>query len=287
MVGYVGQGHSRVAQGGGYSNGSRMQRLADKFVQLSHKSEGALVLYVTAGDPDLSQLPEILKALVEGGADAIEIGIPYSDPIADGPTIQASSQRALDRGVTPKAIYEALKGLDLGIPIVAMGYANTFYRRGYEETANDLLNAGVSAVILCDMTPDEAKDWVEVARAKELDTVFLAAPTSTNERLGVVARASTGFIYAVSRTGVTGAESTVPAEIGNLVGALKAESNLPVCVGFGVSRPEHVAAVCQVADGAVIGSALVTLLAEKWQGGAGRAAIIERVREWKAATKKA
>lgn len=259
--------------------------LQTRFDQLRQKGEKALVLFVTAGDPGLEQLPAILDALSEAGADVIEVGVPFTDPIADGPTIQASSQRALDRGVTPRQVLTMLGGQDFGAPIVLMGYYNTVLRRGLAEFAQAARDAGASGTIMCDLIPEEAADWVNASQTAGLDTVFLAAPTSTEERLEAVARASSGFVYAVSRTGVTGAASQAGADVDSLVTKLKAHTGLPVCVGFGISRPEHVASVCAVADGAVVGSWLVDKLAAEWDGGAGKSALQSAVRELKNATR--
>jgi tryptophan synthase alpha chain len=259
--------------------------LSERFGALSAKGEKALVLYVTAGDPPLDQLPAILSALEEGGADVIEVGLPFSDPIADGPTIQASTQRALEAGTTPTAVLEALAQSKVSAPILTMGYYNTILRFGLTEAARKLHEAGVSGTIISDLTPEESDPWVTAAKAQAIDSIFLAAPTSTDARLDEVCRRSAGFVYAVSRTGVTGAGSEVPADVRTLVARLKARTPLPICVGFGISRPEHVRMVCEVADGAVIGSWLVDLLHREWNGGSGRAEIVNRLQALKAATK--
>lgn len=262
-----------------------MPTLAHTFDALRTNGEKALVLYVTAGDPSLDDLPAICDALVEGGADVIEIGVPFSDPIADGPTIQASSQRALDRGTRPGAVLDSLSRGGCGVPVVLMGYYNTMLRPGLANFAGRAKSSGVSGAIVCDIIPEEAGDWVAEARRAGLDTVFLASPTSTAERLQAVAAHSTGFVYAVSRTGVTGATQQAGAEVARLVGDLKGMTSVPVCVGFGISTPQHVADVCRVADGAVIGSWLVDYLATNWDGGRGRAALVDAVKSLKSATR--
>jgi len=261
-----------------------MSALSDRFSLLKSNNERALVLFVTAGDPDLKELPAILETLAEAGADAIEVGIPFSDPIADGPTIQAASQRALDRGVTPRAILDTLNGFDR-CPLILMGYINPMIRMGLDQFADAALAAGASGTIVCDVIPEEADAWIEVSRPRDLDTIFLAAPTSTDDRLERVCKASSGFVYAVSRTGVTGTNSTAANEAESIVARLRPHTNLPICVGFGISTPDQVRAVCQVADGAVVGSSLVDQIAREWQGGAGKAAIKERVAALKAATR--
>ncbi|MFI5384749.1 MAG: tryptophan synthase subunit alpha [Fimbriimonadales bacterium] len=262
-----------------------MTPIAAKFAELKSRGEKALILFVTAGDPSLADLPSILETLLEGGADIVEVGIPFSDPIADGPTIQASTQRALDQGVTPTAVFDLLAEQSPKAPIVAMGYYNTVLRLGLTTAAKALKRAHIAGTIISDLTPEESGEWAAASRAEGLDTIFLAAPTSTDPRLDEVCRHSSGFVYAVSRTGVTSERVAVPPEARDLVTRIKARTGLPVCVGFGISKPEHVKMVCEVADGAVIGSWLVDLLAREWKGGAGREMIAGLVRELKYATK--
>lgn len=263
-----------------------MGRIAERFSALASQGQKALVPFVLAGDPTLEDLPEILDALAEAGADVIEVGIPFSDPIADGPTIQAASQRALDRGVTPSDVLAAVSRRDpSGPPIVLMGYLNPILRMGLQAFADRAAAVGCSGTIVSDLTPEESQEWRSASERAGLDTIFLAAPTSTDARLEVVCRASTGFVYAVSRTGVTGAAQEVPPEVSHLVERIKARTGRAVCVGFGISRPEHVAMVCRVADGAVVGSWLVDRLARDWNAGEGRARLIEAVRALKAATR--
>ena len=259
--------------------------LAEQFAALKSRNEAALILCVTAGDPDLAELPAILETLQAAGADAIEIGIPFTDPIADGPTIQASSQRALDRGVTPDAVLEALGKATLTVPVVLMGYMNPVLRMGYDAFCQRAKAAGASAVIMCDLIPEEGADWMAAAERNTIDTVFLAAPTSTPDRLDLVAQSSRGFVYAVSRTGVTG-KGSGEQDPEALVSALQARTEVPVCVGFGVRTPEDVARISRYADGAIVGSSLVDILAAGWQGGAGREAVSDYVRGLKAATRR-
>lgn len=259
--------------------------IREKFAELQSRDEKALVLFVTAGDPSLEQLPDILRALEEGGADIIELGIPFSDPIADGPTIQASTQRALDRGVTPVKVLQTLAGSKMAVPVIIMGYYNPIHRVGVDKTAEAFSQAGVSGSIVTDVTPEECGDWIAASKKFGLDNIFLAAPTSTDARLEQVCRNSTGFVYAVSRTGVTSASVSVPVEVQGLVSRIKQRTELPVCVGFGVSTPEHVRMVCEVADGAVIGSWLVDQVAREWKDGAGRAALVDQIKSLKAATR--
>ena len=261
------------------------QRLSETFDTLSQKGEKALVVFVTAGDPELPELPAILTTLQEAGADVIEIGLPFSDPIADGPVIQASSFRALQGGATRTKILAALAATRVEVPVVLMGYYNTFLRPGLLAFAEEAKEAGVSGAIICDSIPEEADDWVNVGRDAGLDTIFLAAPTSTTERLDAVAEQSTGFVYAVARTGVTGATSGSSEETIDLIQHLKNRTETPVCVGFGVSEPAQVKALCEFADGVVVGSSLVKLIAEKWNQGHGRDEVYDYVNSLKEATR--
>lgn len=258
---------------------------SERFALLRATGGKALVLFVTAGDPSIEDLPAILETLAMGGADIIEVGIPFSDPIADGPTIQASSQRALDLGVTPAAALEAISRAKAGVPILTMGYYNTILRLGLTASADSMRDAGICASIISDLTPEESAPWVAASKAAGLENVFLAAPTSTDQRLDEVCRYASGFVYAVSRTGVTGAGSQVPPEVSGLVARVKQRTTLPVCVGFGISKPEHVSMVCEVAEGAVIGSALVDWLKNNWRGGEGRNELLKLVEGWKEATR--
>ena len=242
----------------------------------------ALVVFVTAGDPTIDELPEILLALVEGGADVIEIGLPFSDPIADGPVIQASSQRALDAGIRMNDVFSCLQTLELGVPLVLMGYTNTALQIGYQEFCKRASNAGIDGVILSDMIPEESEAWHVAAHAANLDTIFLAAPTSTDERLRNVAECSSGFIYCISRTGVTGADTTTSDSISTTVDRIRRYSQLPICVGFGISSAEQVRQVCHIANGAVVGSYIVQMINEQWNYGAGRDQLVAAVTGLKA-----
>ncbi|MCX7799385.1 MAG: tryptophan synthase subunit alpha [Fimbriimonadales bacterium] len=261
------------------------ERLEATFEALRGRREGALVAFVTAGDPALDRLPAVLGALAEGGADIVEIGVPFSDPIADGPVIQASSFRALERGTTPRAILECLSRVDCPVPLLLMGYWNTVLRFGPEEFATRAAEVGVCGTILCDAIPEEMDEWFAVSRRTGLANVLLAAPTSSPQRLDAIARLASGFVYAVSRTGVTGARDEVPAEARRLVSDLRARASTPVCVGFGVSKPEHVGDICRFADGAIVGSRLVAHLHETGDRPDWEASLRTLVAELKAATR--
>jgi tryptophan synthase alpha chain len=251
-------------------------RLDAKFAALKSKGQGALVTFVTAGDPfsTVEGTAEVVLELAKGGADVIELGIPYSDPLADGPSIQASSQRALDGGVTPPFVFEVVRAVrrDSDVPIVLMTYYNPVLRYGLARFAGEMKEAGADGVILTDLPPEEAGAWKPHADEKDIATLFLLAPTSTDERIAAVTRQmKSGFVYCVSRTGVTGARKDIPEELHVLVRKIRERTRLPICVGFGISSPEHVQQIVSFADGAVIGSALVDFLKEhsrdsEWKG---------------------
>lgn len=239
-----------------------LSRLAKTFSELRTRQEKALVAFVTAGDPLPEATAEIVVALAEGGADVVELGIPFSDPLADGPTIQASSQRALDAGMTPPQVLEIVRRARerTEVPLVLMGAWNPVLQYGMPRFVADAVAAGADGTIMTDLTPEEAGEWKRVSTAGGLDTIFLLAPTSTEARMALVGRMASGFVYCVSRTGVTGAQETVPADLPPLIARIRARAESPICVGFGIARPEHVGAICQYADGVVVGSALVDLL---------------------------
>lgn len=238
------------------------QRLQETFDKLSASGERALICFVTAGDPSLEQLPDILDTLTAAGADVIEVGLPFSDPIADGPVIQASSQRALDRGVTTAKILATLRsGIGRGwAPLIAMGYYNPILAGGLAEMAESMADAGIAGTLVSDLPPATAQGWVTASEANGLANIFLLAPTSTSERVEQVCAVSSGFHYFVSRTGVTGGGLQLDDRIPALVAEAKSRTGLPAMIGFGISQPEQVAQVCAVADGAVVGSSLVQLL---------------------------
>ncbi|MGO8673925.1 MAG: tryptophan synthase subunit alpha [Capsulimonadaceae bacterium] len=234
-------------------------RITNVFARLRERNEAALVTFLTAGDPDIDGTPARIALLARSGADIVELGIPYSDPLADGPTIQASSQRALDRGITPPRVLEltaeARRLTD--VPIVLMTSYNLVLVHGLARFASDAVAAGVDGMILTDLPPDDADAWRAAAGSVGLATIFLMAPTSTAERLRIIGSRSTGFVYCVSRTGVTGARAELPDDLMRMLASARAATTLPLCVGFGVSTRSHVAQVAAIADGAVIGSALV------------------------------
>lgn len=239
---------------------SGVQAIEASFQKLREKHEAALICFITAGDPDLQALPQVIGALESGGADLIEIGIPFSDPIADGPTIQASSQRALDAGVNPTDVLNAVADLNTEVPLLLMGYWNPILQIGPERFIQLAQKAGSCGAIVSDMIPEEASEWIRIAKNHEFATIFLAAPTSPSQRIAEVCNASSGFVYAVARTGVTGAGGAGTGDVSELVARIRTHTDLPVCVGFGVRGPEDVTPIASVADGVVVGSALVDLV---------------------------
>lgn len=259
--------------------------IAEQFTHLKSRNEKALVLFLTAGDQPLADLPDICSLLVESGADLLEIGIPFSDPFGEGPVIQGSSFRSLKNGTTTEKVLESIARLKLQVPVVTMGYYNNALRFGLNEYAKRLSEVGASGSILSDLVPDEADDWCESCRLAKIDPIFLVAPTSTEERIHDACERTTGFVYAVSRMGVTGSERAAPPDVSNLISKVRAQTARPVCVGFGISTPDQVQRVCSVADGAVVGSALVTLLHDHWGGSEGDKTIRAMVRSWKEATR--
>jgi tryptophan synthase alpha chain len=243
-------------------------RIAKRLGQLRAEGRKAFVAFVTAGDPSLERAVEVALALESGGADVLELGVPFSDPLADGPVIQRASERALRRGTTLAAVLDSVKRIrqKSELPIVLFSYANPLLRYGLERLARDAHAAGVDGVLVTDLPPEEAGEWIALARGADLDTVFLAAPTSPDERLRRVAEATRGFVYAISRTGVTGEKEALSGDAGPLVARLRSLTDAPVALGFGISTPEQVRAAGSVADGVVVGSALVRFLEEHPEG---------------------
>ena len=238
---------------------TRIGRLFDALRPAGGK---ALIGYLTAGDPSLDHTPALVGALERGGVDLIELGVPFSDPIADGPVIQRASERALRAGASLRGVLEVTRQIRRRsqVPLVLFTYLNPVLRYGLEALAADAADAGIDGLLLTDLSVEEAGRYVETMRAHGLDTIFLAAPTSTESRLRLVAQYSTGFVYLVSRTGVTGERDSVASSVADLVRAMRGITPLPLAVGFGISRPEHVAEVGRVADAAVVGSAFVRVI---------------------------
>ena len=226
--------------------------------------------YVTAGDPDPRTSEQILLALADGGADVIEVGVPFSDPLADGPVIQRASERALAAGMTLRGALELVARLRTAIetPIVLFTYANPVVRMDAQVFAEAARAAGVDGVLLLDYPVEEAEPLRAPLVAAGLDPIFLISPTTTDDRIGRAAEMGSGFLYVISRLGVTGARDDMAADAGALVERVKRQASLPVALGFGISRPEHVAAACVHADAAVVGSAIVNIVSEQRSNGA-------------------
>ena len=239
-------------------------RIENLFRALQTERRAALIAYITAGDPAPERTPAIVAALERGGADLIELGVPFSDPIADGPVIQAGAERALKAGTTLPKVLEIARVIrkTSDIPLLLFTYLNPAMRYGFEKLGRDAQAAGIDGCLLTDLSVEEAEPYVKSMRAAGLDTVFLAAPTSTPRRLKLVAQYSTGFIYLVSRTGVTGERTALSNALGPLIASTRAVSKLPLAAGFGISTPEQAGVVAKIADGVVVGSALVRLIGE-------------------------
>ncbi|MCL6471791.1 MAG: tryptophan synthase subunit alpha [Firmicutes bacterium] len=243
---------------------TKLNRIDELFIRLKKDNKTALMPYLMAGFPDIETSLNLLIAVAEAGADLVEFGIPYSDPLADGPTIQAAAERALRNNINTDIVFDLVKRAreKTDIPVVIMTYYNTIYRYGLERFANNAAGAGVDGVIVPDLPPEEAAPWREAAIKYSLATVMLAAPTSTDERLKKVTEASEGFVYCVSLTGVTGARANLPSNLTDFINRVKRVTDKPLAVGFGISRPEQAKQISQVADGVIIGSALVNLIAD-------------------------
>ena len=253
-----------------------MSAISERFASLAQSHEGALACYLMGGDPDLDFSRQAVLTAAEAGADIIEVGIPFSEPIGDGPTIQAAGTRALAGGATPEGVLRMISQIrrNCDVPIVVMTYYNIALRPGLRVFARRLADSGVAGVILPDLPVPEASEWIEQARETGLDTIFLVSPSSTAESIREIAAAAAGFVYCVSLMGVTGARNFLASGIADVVGKIRAHTSLPVLIGFGVSRPEHVRDACQIADGAVVGSALIDLAARHYDN---RAAALKAV----------
>ena len=242
-----------------------MGRISERFVRRRAEGRPAFVAFLTAGDPSLDRTVEAAVELDGAGADVLELGVPFSDPLADGPVIQRASERALARGVTLPRVLEAVRRIRerSDLPLLLFSYYNPLLQYGLPRLARQAKEAGVDGVLVTDLPPEEAGEWIGAARVADLDTVFLASPTSPPERLKKVAEASRGFVYAISRTGVTGERQALSEDARPLVERMRALTDVPVALGFGLSTPEQVREAAAVADGVVVGSALVRFLEEQ------------------------
>lgn len=237
-------------------------RITHMFSRLREQGKKGLVAYVTAGDPCPERTPALIEALLRGGADLVELGVPFSDPIADGPVIQRAGDRALRAGTSLSTVLEIARQVRARseVPLVLFTYLNPVLRYGLERLAADAAASGIDGCLLTDASVEEAGEYIGAMHRHGLDTVFLAAPTSTERRLRLVAQYSTGFVYLVSRTGVTGERDSLSSAVRPLVEAMRAITSLPLAVGFGVSKPEHVAELGRQVEAVVVGSALVSLI---------------------------
>jgi tryptophan synthase alpha chain len=241
-----------------------VSRISERFASLRAKRQTGLVTYVTAGDPDLERSAEIITRLDRAGADVLEIGVPFSDPLADGPVIQRATERALAAGTTLPKVLDMLGALrrSISAPVVIFSYANPILRMGLDRFVAEARAAGVDGVLTLDMPPEEGEAFRTAFSAAGIDTIFLLSPTTTVERIRRASELGSGFLYGISRLGVTGVRDTVDDSARELAERVKAQTTLPLALGFGLSRPEHVKAVGQWADAAVVGSALVKVIAE-------------------------
>jgi tryptophan synthase alpha chain len=240
-----------------------MSRISDRFATLRERGEGGLIAFIAAGDPDLATTRALVLELERSGADVVELGVPFTDPLADGPSNQAAYDRGLRAGATLPAILDLVKDLrrETQLPLLLMTYVNPILHYGYERATKAAAAAGLDAFLMVDLPPEEAGDWCAASHANGLDTVFMLAPTSTDERIQIVARLARGFIYCVSRTGVTGARADLPSDLPALLSRVRRDAQQPIAVGFGISRPEQVREVLQRAEGVIVGSALVDRIA--------------------------
>lgn len=236
-----------------------MSRIAEKFEELKLNNQKGFIPFITAGDPDLESTEKLILMLAEKGATVIELGVPFSDPMADGVVIQRSAERALRNNFGIAEILDLVREVrkETDVPIILFGYFNPLLQYGLEKLCAEAKDAGVDGFLVTDLVPEEAGEFSALLRRNELDMIFLIAPTSSDERLKMVAEQASGFIYAVSRTGVTGAQETTSQSAEKLVSRMRKFSDLPIAVGFGISTAAHVAETWNYADAAVVGSAIV------------------------------
>ncbi|KGK98748.1 tryptophan synthase subunit alpha [Methanococcoides methylutens] len=235
-------------------------QLSTKFIELNAKKEAALLAYVCAGDPNIEATPAIVDSLIKGGADIIELGLPFSDPVADGPTIQEASERALAAGMNPDRYFELVASLDVDVPLVCMTYYNLIFQRGLDKFVKDCVNSGISGLIVPDLPAEESEELARSCSTNGVDLIFLIAPVTTDERIKMILEKSSGFVYIVSRLGVTGARSEVTDATAQILSRVK--TDIPKAVGFGISNGEQASKVVAAgADGIIVGSAFVDIVA--------------------------
>ncbi|MEZ4502756.1 MAG: tryptophan synthase subunit alpha [Dehalococcoidia bacterium] len=245
--------------------GSTEDRLASMFERTRAEGRPAVIIFAPCGFPERDATVEVIKAAVEGGADAIEIGMPFSDPLADGPVNQAAYGRALEEGFVPADVWDTVRRLraeGVGVPILGMGYSNPLFAYGIEAFTRDAAEAGLDGFVIVDLPPEEAGELEQAARARGLHLIYLLAPTSTDERIALAAEHGSGFLYCVSVTGVTGTQEAPFADLPPFIERVRGLTDLPLAIGFGISRREHVEAAGRLADAAIIGSAFVARAGE-------------------------
>ena len=262
-------------------------RISNRFAELRASGELGIVAYITAGDPSFDASLQYVLAMAEAGADVIELGVPFSDPLADGPTIQRASERALKAGATLAGVLNLVRCIRQSsqVPLVLFSYYNPVLQMGLEKFAAAAASAGADGVLATDLTPEESEDYRRILAAHHLDAIFLGAPTSTDERLAKIAGCSSGFLYLISRTGVTGAKDALPDDLPALLRRARGVTQLPIAVGFGISLPGHVSVLGGLADAAVVGSALVSEIEKAPSVAAGAKALGERIRAFKEAAR--
>jgi tryptophan synthase alpha chain len=260
-------------------------RISKRFAELRAAGELGIVAYITAGDPSLDATHKFVLAIADAGADVIELGVPFSDPLADGPTIQRASERALKSGTTLAGVLDLVRRIRKSseVPLVLFSYYNPILQMGLEKFAASAAQAGADGVLVTDLTPEESEEYRRIMHAHRLDTIFLAAPTSNDERLKKISACSTGFLYIISRTGVTGAKDSLPDELPALLRCAHRFTDLPIAVGFGISLPGHVSVLGGLADAAIVGSALVAEIEKASSPDAAVSALRERVQKLKEA----
>jgi len=250
--------------------------LTELFARTRAEGRAALIGYLPAGFPSVEGAIDAMRAMVEGGVDAIEVGLPYSDPLLDGPTIQEAVDRALQAGSTTQDVLDTVHAVAVtGVPTMVMSYWNPIEKYGVASFARDLADAGGAGVITADITPEEAGEWLKASRAENLDRIFLVAPSSTDQRIALTTSAGSGFVYAAAVMGVTGARTEVAPAARELVGRTRAATSLPICVGLGVSSGRQAAEIAQYADGVIVGSAFVRAMLDAESAAEG----VDRVRE--------
>ena len=265
-----------------------MNRIIKRFEHLRQRNEKGFIVYIGAGDPDLEATRQLALAFDEIGVDVLELGVPFSDPLADGPTIQRASERALKSGTTLHGVLDLVRRIRQSsqVALVLFTYFNPVLQFGLEKFAVAAAETGADGVLVTDLTPEESEDYRRILKARGLDTIFLAAPTSTDERLQKIAACSSGFLYLISRTGVTGAKDALPDDLPALLRRARSFTQLPIAVGFGISLPGHVSVLGGLADAAVVGSALVSEIEKSASVDAACTALRDRVHSLKDAARR-